>query len=267
MNSDYNTMHETVSEKINEIERREKVRILHCVDLGECAWGVGSPNDPSDIQFIYVRPLESYLRIRSQRDEISTRTNTGVPFHGIDLQKALRMLDTPRHQMYEIVSSPIVYHTSEEWNAIAQTIRKFFNKKAAIWSSLCIARKCFGDKLKNDIIYFSDYFTALRAVLACKWAISKNSPPPYELPILIQECLDEEIKPAVTDLIKLKEVMPTLGLGPKIEVLNNYIEKSIKEIEEQRDALSYGTSINWPVMDRLFKWVLDQNDIKDYDYW
>lgn len=267
MINDHNTKHKTISEKIKEIERRENVRVLHCVDLGECAWGIGATNDPSDIKFIYVRPLKSYLRLRPLKDEIHVKTNDVFSLHGIDLQKALRMLDTPRHQIYEIVCSPIVYHTSEEWKAIAQTIRKFFNPKAAVWNSLFIARKCFADNLKNDIIKFSDYFTALRAVLACKWAISKNSPPPYELPILIQECLDEDIMPAVSDLIKLKEVMPTLGLGPKIIVLNNYIEKSIKEIEEQRNTLSYGTSISWHEMDRLFKWVLDQSDIEDYDFW
>lgn len=267
MNSDQNTKHETITEKINEIERRENVRVLHCVDLGECAWGTGATNDSSDIQFIYVRPLESYLRLRPKKDEISTKTSAGVHLHGIDLQKALRMLDTPRHQIYEIVSSPIVYHTTGEWDAISHTIRKCFNKKAAIYNSFSIARKYLGDNLKNDIVKFSDYFGALRAVLACKWAISQNSLPPYELPVLIQECLDEEIKPAVSDLIKLKEVMPTLGLGPKIDVLNTYIEKSIKEIEEQRNNLPYESGIGWYEMESLFIWVLEQSDKKDYRRW
>ena len=61
--------------------------------------------------------------------------------------------------------------------------------------------------------------------------------------------------------------MPTLGLGPKIDVLNTYIEKSIKEIEEQRNNLPYESGIGWYEMESLFIWVLEQSDKKDYRRW
>jgi len=45
-----------IPEKLAEIEKRENVRILHCVESGSRAWGFASPDSDFDVRFIYVRP-------------------------------------------------------------------------------------------------------------------------------------------------------------------------------------------------------------------
>ena len=51
-----------IQEQLREIEKRENVRILHAVESGSRAWGFASPDSDYDVRFIYVRPVEEYLR-------------------------------------------------------------------------------------------------------------------------------------------------------------------------------------------------------------
>ena len=55
-------MKDLINEKLNEIELRENIKILHCIESGSRAWGFASPDSDYDVRFIYVRPKEFYLR-------------------------------------------------------------------------------------------------------------------------------------------------------------------------------------------------------------
>lgn len=52
------TMRKLILEKLKEIEERENIKILHCVESGSRAWGFASPDSDYDVRFIYVRPKE-----------------------------------------------------------------------------------------------------------------------------------------------------------------------------------------------------------------
>ena len=63
-------VYEIIPEKLREIEERENVRVLHCIESGSRAWGFASPDSDYDVRFIYVRPPEFYLRLDKTRDVI-----------------------------------------------------------------------------------------------------------------------------------------------------------------------------------------------------
>ena len=56
-------MVELIKSKLREIEVRENIKILHCIESGSRAWGFASPDSDYDVRFIYVRPKEFYLRL------------------------------------------------------------------------------------------------------------------------------------------------------------------------------------------------------------
>ena len=64
--------------KLKEIEERENIRILHCIESGSRAWGFASPDSDYDVRFIYVRPLEYYLRLDKTRDPKGPGVVTGA---------------------------------------------------------------------------------------------------------------------------------------------------------------------------------------------
>ena len=45
-------MRETILEKLDEIEKRENIKILHCIESGSRAWGFASPDSDYDVRFI-----------------------------------------------------------------------------------------------------------------------------------------------------------------------------------------------------------------------
>ena len=80
---------EVIPAKLKEIEARENIRILHCVESGSRAWGFASPDSDYDVRFLYVRPLEYYLRLDKTRDVIEWQLDETLDINGWDLQKGL----------------------------------------------------------------------------------------------------------------------------------------------------------------------------------
>ncbi len=80
-----------IPQKLAEIEHRENVRILHCVESGSRAWGFSSPDSDYDVRFIYVRTRSDYLRLDGMRDVIEWQLDDTLDINGWDLQKMLRL--------------------------------------------------------------------------------------------------------------------------------------------------------------------------------
>ena len=108
-------MRETILEKLDEIEKRENIKILHCIESGSRAWGFASPDSDYDVRFIYVRPKEFYLRLDKTRDVIEWQLDDTLDINGWDLQKPLRLLHSSTPTLFEWNNSPIVYKTMPEW--------------------------------------------------------------------------------------------------------------------------------------------------------
>ena len=97
---------EIIPAKLREIEAREHVRILHCVESGSRAWGFASPDSDYDVRFVYVRQPEHYLRLDKTRDVIEWQLDDTLDINGWDLQKTLRLLHRSNPTVFEWNSSP-----------------------------------------------------------------------------------------------------------------------------------------------------------------
>ena len=102
-------MEELIKSKLKEIEEKENIKILHCVESGSRAWGFASPDSDYDVRFIYVRPKEFYLRLDKTRDVIEWQLDDTLDINGWDLSKALSLLYKSNPTLFEWNSSPIVY--------------------------------------------------------------------------------------------------------------------------------------------------------------
>ena len=59
-----------IDDKLNEIEEKEGVRVLHAIESGSRAWGFASPDSDYDVRFVYVRNKEDYLSLDELKDVI-----------------------------------------------------------------------------------------------------------------------------------------------------------------------------------------------------
>ena len=253
---------EIIPAKLKEIEARENIRVIHCVESGSRAWGFASPDSDYDVRFIYVRPIEYYLRLDKTRDVIEWQLDDTLDINGWDLQKALRLLHSSNPTLFEWNNSPIVYKTTPEWAEISAIIGHFFQKKAGLYHYLSTAKKNYREYLKGDMVKPKKYFYVLRPILACRWILEKQTPPPMLFSELADACLDEDLVPAVSDLLRLKMETPEMGLGPRIDVINDYLDASIDEVDQLIQTLPGDERITWDELNHIFLDILGGGKIK-----
>ena len=253
---------EIIPAKLKEIEARENIRVIHCVESGSSAWGFASPDSDYDVRFIYVRPIEYYLRLDKTRDVIEWQLDDTLDINGWDLQKALRLLHSSNPTLFEWNNSPIVYKTTPEWAEISAIIGHFFQKKAGLYHYLSTAKKNYREYLKGDMVKPKKYLNVLRPILACRWILEKQTPPPMLFSELADACLDEDLVPAVSDLLRLKMETPEMGLGPRIDVINDYLDASIDEVDQLIQTLPGDERITWDELNHIFMDILGGGKIK-----
>lgn len=245
-------MIERIREKLTEIEQTEHVRILHCVESGSRAWGFASPDSDYDVRFLYVRPQEFYLRLEKTRDVIEWQLDDTLDINGWDIQKALRLLHGSNPTLFEWNASPIVYRTTAEWKTVSDAIDRYFLKKSGLHHYFSTAKRNYKEHLTGDTVRLKKYFYVLRPLLACKWILDRQTPPPMLFSALTDAYLEEEIRPDVQRLLKIKTETPEVGEGPRIDRINRYIERIMETIEQAIADLPHEQQQDWDALDRIF---------------
>lgn len=248
-------MRETIIEKLKEIEEKENIKILHCIESGSRAWGFASPDSDYDVRFIYVRPKEFYLRLDNTRDVIEWELNDTLDINGWDLEKALKLLHSSNPTIFEWNNSPIVYKTTTEWQKVSKILNKYFLSKSVLYHYLSTAKSNYREYLIGEEVRLKKYFYVLRPILACKWILNENTPPPM-LFTTLTKYLDDELKPEVENLLEIKMKTPEVGVGKRIDKLNDYIEKNIIEIDEILNSLPKIQKATWEELNNIFVTLL-----------
>lgn len=245
-------MRNTILSKLSEIEERENIRILHCIESGSRAWGFASPDSDYDVRFIYIRPKEFYLRLDKTRDVIEWQLDDTLDINGWDVQKALTLLHNSNPTLFEWNSSPIVYRTTEEWQKIAAVINRYFVAKSGLYLYLSTAKSNYREYLKGETVRLKKYFYVLRPLLACKWILAEGTPPPMLFTTLMDKYLDEELKPDVERLLELKINSPEIGEGKRFDRVNDYLDRNIEEIEKYIAELPREEGHDWDELNAIF---------------
>ena len=245
-------MEELIKSKLKEIEEKENIKILHCVESGSRAWGFASPDSDYDVRFIYVRPKEFYLRLYKTRDVIEWQLDDTLDINGWDISKALSLLYKSNPTLFEWNSSPIVYKTTKEWEQIATIINKYFVAKSGLYHYLSTAKSNYREYLKGETVRLKKYFYVLRPLLACKWILAEGTPPPMLFSELMDKYLDNTIQADVLKLLDLKTNYPEIAEGKRFDKVNEYIERNVKAIDEQIKALPNTHSNSWDELNDVF---------------
>lgn len=248
---------ETIQQKIDEIEKTENVKIIHCIESGSRAWGFASPDSDYDVRFVYVHKPEHYLRLDSQRDVINWQLDDTLDINGWDLQKALRLLHRSNPTVFEWNDSPIVYRTTEQWDRVSKVINNYFDPKALFYHYLNMAKTNTREFLKGETVRLKKYFYVLRSILACKWILDKNSPPPTLFTKLIKTELEENLRPIVNGLLERKKNTPELGTGKRIDELNEYIDIQLNKLSGEIAGMDAEKRSDWEELNLLFREIIN----------
>ena len=248
-------MEKLIEQKLKDIEVQTNVKIIYAVEAGSRMWGFASPNSDYDVRFVYVRPMEDYLRLDAIRDVIEWQLDDMLDISGWDLQKALRLLNNSNMTLHEWSRSPIVYRTSEEWDVVSAVISRYFTQKAGAHYYLNKAKKDVRENLRGKTVRLKKYLYALQHILSCKWILEHNSFPPIFLSELT-DVLDDDVKPYILDLLNKKRECPELGSGPRIDGLNDFLNNSIIQYRKQIQRLKPNETTPWEELNAVFLQIL-----------
>jgi len=251
-------MKNVILEKLDEIEQKEKIKIMHCVELGSRAWGFASPDSDYDVRFIYVREKDFYLRLDPTRDVIEWKPDETLDINGWDVRKALQLLYKSNPTLFEWNASPIVYRTSEEWATVSGIINRYFVAKSGLHHYLSMAKRNYRKYLQGETVRYKKYFYMLRPLLACKWILAEGTPPPILFRSLTDKYLEPALKPDIENLLAIKMNASEADRGNHLNKINEYIERNIELLETAVAKLPETKHGDWNELNDIFRCLLEK---------
>lgn len=251
-------MEKLIVSKLHEIEQMEKVRILLAVESGSRAWGFASPDSDYDVRFIYIRDKEDYLRLNTMRDVIELSVDEVLDINGWDLQKTLRLLYKSNPTLFEWFSSPIVYMESDFADLFRRVMNDYFSSKRSLYHYISMAEGNYREYLKGGMVKAKKYFYVLRPVLACRWVLEKQTPPPMLFSELMKEELPEVLMSDINRLLELKMKSPEIKMIPRIDRINAYLDESIADIKSIVQSMEDTKNPGWMELNKIFLNELDK---------
>lgn len=251
-------MEKLIVSKLHEIEQMEKVRILLAVESGSRAWGFASPDSDYDVRFIYIRDKEDYLRLNTMRDVIELPIDEVLDINGWDLQKTLRLLYKSNPTLFEWFSSPIVYMESDFADLFRRVMNDYFSSKRSLYHYISMAEGNYREYLKGGMVKAKKYFYVLRPVLACRWVLEKQTPPPMLFSELMKEELPEVLMSDINRLLELKMKSPEIKMIPRIDRINAYFDESIADIKSIVQSMEDTKNPGWMELNKIFLNELDK---------
>ncbi len=246
---------------IDEIEHTEHIKILHCVESGSRAWGFSSPDSDYDVRFIYIREPEFYLRLDKTRDVIEWQLDDIYDINGWDIKKALQLLHNSNPTLFEWNNSPIVYKTTPEWQCLSSLIGEYFCSKSGLHHYLSTAKSNYREYLRTDMVRLKKYFYVIRPLLACRWILANKCAPPMLFSELAEAELPADLISPINKLLDMKINSPEITECPRVDAINQYIEREFELISEEIVKYQCIENKSWQPLNDTFLRLIDSYNV------
>ncbi|HDL64774.1 MAG TPA: nucleotidyltransferase domain-containing protein [Proteobacteria bacterium] len=226
---------ESILDELIKIEKEEEVVIFFACESGSRAWGFESEDSDYDVRFLYLHPIKWYLSVESRRDVIERGETGDLDISGWDIRKALTLLRKSNPPLLEWLRSPIVYRRRYSIiDDIRKLVPEYYSPRSSMYHYLHMAEGNYRKYLRGDEVRLKKYFYVLRPILACQWIERDQGVAPLKFERLVENLIeDPTLKSAIADLLVKKKSGLELDQGPKIPVINHFIEEELKRLSEE----------------------------------
>lgn len=240
-----------VAAELERMERAEDVRVLLAVESGSRAWGFASPDSDFDVRFVYVRPVEHYLRLEPARDVLEWRVDEVLDVDGWDADKALRLLRGSNPSLFEWLASPIVYAEDPAFAVVRELAAECFSPVASAHHYLSMGRNHLA-ALAGETVRLKKCLYTMRAILAARWVVAERAPAPMLLRDLVDAELEESMKGLAAELLEAKAAGGERGERPRIAALNAWAAGALAQVTGALADLEPPAPVPWERLDEVF---------------
>ncbi len=251
-------MQTQIQNKLSEIESQYKVKILYACETGSRAWGFPSPDSDYDVRMIYMHDIDWYLSLSDKKDTIEFMSDDGeLDITGWDIKKCLKLMWKSNGALFERIQSPIVYRQERNLPKLLLGHAELCYAPIALMHHyLGMAKNSFSEIESKEEIKLKKLFYALRATLACKWILEKNSIVPIEFHIMLNNLtIEKKLKDKILSLIDLKSTKNESYKHHAENDLNLFITTELTKAENEFTNLK-GRSEKNVDLDNLFKNII-----------
>ena len=237
--------------ELERMERAEDVRVLLAVESGSRAWGFASPDSDFDVRFVYVRPVEHYLRLEPARDVLEWRVDEVLDVDGWDADKALRLLRGSNPSLFEWLASPIVYAEDPAFAVVRELAAECFSPVASAHHYLSMGRNHLA-ALAGETVRLKKCLYTMRAILAARWVVAERAPAPMLLRDLVDAGLEEPMRGLAAELLEAKTAGGERGELPRIAALNAWAAGALAQVTGALADVEPPAPVPWERLDEAF---------------
>ena len=249
-------MRQEIINKLNEIEKKEHVKIIYAVESGSRAWGFESIDSDYYARFIYVRDKNEYLCLDEKSDVIQLPIDDVFDISGWDIKKALKLLYKSNPSLLEWFASPIVYKETIETSYIREVIPLYFSQKKSYYHYHKMAKTLL-KYINKEQVPVKKYLYILRCILSSQYIVYNKKQPPIEIERLIECELHNELREDMNQLLMIKKNSNEKQYVDHISSLDEFIFNSLQE----RDVsfLMDGEE-SWEPLNEVFRKVIEKEN-------
>ena len=261
-------MKKQIDIELNRLQDQYDIKILYALESGSRAWGFASADSDWDVRFIYVHNPDWYLSIDDKKDNMEKILPNNIDLAGWELRKALKLFRKSNPPLLEWLRSPLIYvERFSMADKLRQLTKEYFNPKSCMYHYFYMAQGNYRDYLQKDIVRVKKYFYVLRPILACKWIEQTNTMAPMEFQKLVDSQIsDQKLKKEIDRLLTRKIKGDELDKEPKIQILNDFIEKEIEYFSQKLKGYKIDKQPDTEKLNNLFRETLTEAWGKGNDY-
>lgn len=196
-------MKTTIQQRLTEIEKQHRIKILYSCESGSRAWGFPSPDSDYDVRFIYSRPIEKYLSIKLHKDHLTFPINDELDIYGWDISKILLLITKSNTTPFEWLQSPVIYREDKTFKEeLWKLCQSYFCPRNNVHHYLGIVLGAM-QTIQEEDIKIKKLFYIIRPMLAALWCVKQNTIAPMSI-FPLMDLLTNDLRKRVLSLIELK---------------------------------------------------------------
>lgn len=215
--------------ELEQVEQTHNVAILFSCESGSRSYGYPSANSDYDVRFVYVHPIEWYLKLYKGSDVINWKLDDQLDIVGWDLSKFLTLMNKSNATVFEWLNSTYRYTSTNLVEPIHKNSYWFMNKYKLARHYEGLAKKFLLGLEGRDTVPIKKYLYMVRSILSALY-VYRTGCIDVSLPALL-DLAPSSVKEVCNDMMSVRLVSDENCEIARNEVIEEYVSDTLSSLD------------------------------------